>query len=322
MSSNQRTQSGFQVQFPTSVLLNIKKIYYSNSLGIFIGLIAIILIFASCGKKEVYLARGVVAPTFNDSGIYIKSVNSDQATIYLFNLLNKGGGKILERGIVWGISPNPMLGASNKKTLLPDSISQTTSILGLSSKVTYYVREYVVNAAGTFYGKQEIFKTKPNLQTVEIGDSFGGGIVFYILKPGDIGYDATRKKGFVAEEIVSIFGYQWHNGNNLIFTGTTASAVGTGKSNTDLILQKQGVGTYAASRCQNLILNGYDDWYLPSLGELQLMQANIKSTFLGLTYWSSTEVDRLYTYFVYGLDGTTGNGAKDNKFLVRAVRDF
>jgi hypothetical protein len=275
----------------------------------------------SYGNTLEFTTVRVVAPTFSDSGVTVRNIGSDRTNVYLPGLIRTGGG-IIERGVVYGRSSNPVVGTADKKAMNPDSLSQQTTVTGLSSKVTYYVREYVTNAAGTFYGPESNFKTLADIQTVEVGDLFGGGIVFYLLKPGDAGYDATRKKGYVAEVSVSISGWQWHNGTNLIFTGTTASAVGTGKANTDSITAKQGAGTYAASRCQNLVLEGYDDWYLPSLGELQLMQANIKTTFLGLSYWSSTELDRLNGYYMYGPDGSTGTGAKGNKYLVRAVRNF
>ena len=286
------------------------RAYAQNSAGI------------SYGNTLDFTTVRVVAPTFNDSGVTVGAIGANQATVYLPSLPNNGGGSTQERGVVWGRSPNPAVGTADKKALTADNRAQQTNVTGLSSKVTYYIREYLVNAAGTFYGSQAEFKTMADAQTVEVGDLFGGGIVFYLLKPGDAGYDAGRKKGYVAEAFVSTSGWQWHNGSTLIFTGTTASAVGAGKSNTDSIVFKQGTGTYAASRCQNLVLNGFDDWYLPSLGELQLMQANIKSTFLGLSYWSSTEFDRLNAYYMYGPDGTTGTGAKANKYLVRAVRNF
>jgi hypothetical protein len=45
------------------------------------------------------------------------------------------------------------------------------------------------------------------------------------------------------------------------------TVIGTGNTNTNLIVAVQGNGNYAAKICYDLVLNGYSDWFLPSRDE-------------------------------------------------------
>jgi len=84
----------------------------------------------------------------------------------------------------------------------------------------------------------------------------------------------------------------WHNGkwNNI---KNTEREVGKGKSNTDVLVEAQGLGSYAAYLCKNLDLNAFQDWFLPSVSELELLYTNLKLRGLGnfspTFYWSSTQ---------------------------------
>lgn len=101
---------------------------------------------------------------------------------------------------------------------------------------------------------------------VTIGQSLLGGIIFYI--------DNSGQHGLVAAPNDQSTGIAWWNGS-YVFTNATSTAVGKGKTNTREIIWAQGAGSYAASLADSLILNGYADWFLPSLGELDLMYRNI-----------------------------------------------
>jgi hypothetical protein len=85
----------------------------------------------------------------------------------------------------------------------------------------------------------------------------------------------------------------WYNGS---YIEINANDTTTGEFNTQLIIDAQGSGTYAASICDNATDGGKTDWYLPSTDELVAFfnagytQAN--------TAWSSTEVDGTDAYVV------------------------
>ena len=82
----------------------------------------------------------------------------------------------------------------------------------------------------------------------------------------------------------------------------------------------------AAQLCQDLVLNTYDDWYLPSKDELGLMYTNLKANGFGgfnsHWYWSST----LYAYWYYWYQdfgsGLKDGGSKYSEIYVRAIRAF
>ena len=148
---------------------------------------------------------------------------------------------------------------------------------------------------------------------LEIGQQYQGGIIAYL--------DGTGKHGLIAAPSDQSTGIQWYNGS-YITTNATGTAIGTGQSNTTAIVTAQGAGNYAAKLCDDLVLNSYSDWYLPSMDELNKLFVN-KITAFGDYYWSSTEAGRDNAWYHATSDITAGGmGGKQNTLRVRAVRTF
>jgi hypothetical protein len=186
------------------------------------------------------------------------------------------------------------------------------TLRNLTPLTTYYVRAYVTNTIGTAYGNEVSFTT--NLTT--IGSNYAGGIVFYI--------DSTGQHGLVCAPSDQGW-YQWGcYGTDISGTST---AFGTGMANTLAIVNGCGQRPIAASACNDLVLNGYDDWYLPSVNELSLLYQNLRTQNLGnfsvSSYWSSSQNGTGYAWNVVFLDGLVlENDGKSANFRVRAIRSF
>ena len=109
-----------------------------------------------------------------------------------------GGAEVTARGVCWSIYPNPTL--DDAHTSDGTGIGSFSSVLtGLSPSVTYYVRAYATNLAGTSYGEQKtvlaILSEMPVVETVDVTNveistvSFSGNVLF------DGGY-AITERGF------------------------------------------------------------------------------------------------------------------------------
>jgi hypothetical protein len=122
-----------------------------------------------------------------------------------------------------------------------------------------------------------------------IGKSYQGGIIAYRLQIIDPGYDPKVRHGIIAAPSDQSTGIKWYNGSFTLI-GAIGTEVGAGKANTDAIVASQGEGSYAAKLCSDLVLGGYDDWYLPSKDELDklYLHQNAIGGFSGY-YWSSSE---------------------------------
>lgn len=150
---------------------------------------------------------------------------------------------------------------------------------------------------------------------IAVGQNYAGGIIFYV--------DGTGQHGLIAAESDCADSAQWYNGD-FITTSTFEGYIGKGQSNTKKIIDVQGNGIYAASICDQLVLNGHNDWFLPSKDELNLLyqQRNLVGGFANDYYWSSPEYDTLNAWNQYFPYGPQFYANKSSKACVRAIRAF
>ena len=156
---------------------------------------------------------------------------------------------------------------------------------------------------------------------LSIGDTYQGGIIFYL--------DASGCHGLIAAPGDQSTSAAWWNGSH-VETRAYGSGLFEGKYNTKRINLAQGGTTSAAAICANY---GDHKWYLPTIEELNLMYENIgRGNALGLGniggfgsnhYWSSTEYDDGYAWFQNFINGNQFIFYKRlTGYCVRAVRAF
>jgi hypothetical protein len=120
-------------------------------------------------------------------------------------------------------------------------------------------------------------------------------------------------------------GLSWNNGtSSYTVTGFTGNTTGQSNSAGIAALVDAGSPHISAQYCENLNQNGFTDWYLPALTELNVLYKNkgvIKNfEITGNRYWSSTETDDITAWYMRFSDGLQDNLSKNNGYLVRCVR--
>jgi hypothetical protein len=150
-----------------------------------------------------------------------------------------------------------------------------------------------------------------------------GGWIFYDKGRVINGWRYLEAAPLEAEFI----GLQWGSYQKTV--SGTATEVGMGKRNTDLIvnfLKRNGEINRAAQICNELDMGGYDDWFLPSKDELDLMYKNLKAKGLGkfddAWYWSSSEYTDTLAWAQNFVDGQQSSNFEFVRNRVRAVRAF
>lgn len=159
-----------------------------------------------------------------------------------------------------------------------------------------------------------------------IGELVGGGIVVALWKEGN------AEKALIASLTDLSTGIVWTlPAFQSTLIGPTAQSFSDGLSNTNAIIAQTGapaVNTYAAGLARLHNGGGFNDWYLPSNWELNMLynSAAIVNKVLGAnsitstTYWSSSEVG---TSLARDFSFSSGNAFTSNKnstYYVRAVR--
>lgn len=176
-----------------------------------------------------------------------------------------------------------------------------------------------------------VTSSTPSTPSLKIDQAYQGGKIIYIYQSGEKGYVANETHGIIValNDLSASWGAETTltNGRviNLAAVDSCWDGIGYGKLNTKKIINaftnfttsQDGKITYptpfkyqtayAAKMCDTLKLKGYDDWYLPTISEMQLASAarGVYANIIG-SYWTSVSYQTAGFYYAYRFDSNGG----------------
>ena len=194
----------------------------------------------------------------------------------------------------------------------------------------------------------QIFAVKSDGSLIDVA-SADNTCIGVALKAGEHQFMIEKTQSYDATNTIFYWGYDLGGkdvaGITSTWYETVARADFNGKANTAAIiaaytehsvamnaqdmckvLQTFNAGTYGSNQ-------GFTDWYIPACGQLALIYLNKTAinealtaiggtTISDIKYWSSTEENSSYGWYVSFSDGSVDEAGKYNYFGVRFVRDF
>ena len=135
--------------------------------------------------NQVTVGSGLVS-SFN---VPVLVSNGGSTATISSNILTDGGCAVTQRGICWSITSNPTL-VLTSSTANPFKVTSGSgtgtfeSVMNnLVPNTTYYVRTYATTSTGTYFSNQLTFTTA-SASGLAIGQTYGGGIIFYLDNTG------------------------------------------------------------------------------------------------------------------------------------------
>jgi len=314
----------------------------------------VILNFLSSSGGTITGTLGITGNTTISGTTTLTGINNTGTITNTGALINTGNLTVNGNGTITGtlgvtgattITGTLTLPSLSASTLLGTNDSKGVGTVSLTGDITTNGLVATLSNTGVISGTygsstavpQITVDSKGRITTITttsithyIGESYGGGIVFYVYDNG--------KHGLIAATSDQSAGIRWYGGSNTN-TRARADGVGAGLKNTAIIIGVQAStisptydgNAFAATVCNEYtvtattggITTTYGDWYLPSKYELNLLylQKSVVGGFANY-YWSSTEYSTSSAWLQFFSNGNQAGSGKDNTSYVRAIRAF
>ena len=197
-------------------------------------------------------------------------------------------------GFVFSTEQNPIVNNANTETISDfrngSSEFEFSSFTTLQPNTTYYIRAFVLIGVSDYnYSNELTFQTTGYFGPGGGYVGFDKGITtddwrYMEIHPTTLNYSSAGVGG------------SWGDMDN--FISGTYPDFGKGLENTTTIVNNTTAANCAAKLCANLDLNGYSDWFLPSIQELYQLSFELRRAGISIHYsaWSSTQEDSNFAY--------------------------
>ncbi len=162
------------------------------------------------------------------------------------------------------------------------------------------------------------FTSEPStsVETHYVGESFGGGIVYYV--------DDEGKHGIITT-IIDKSTRKQHKSETFILTNAARDGIATGEFNTDRLNAMTGKGETDDQVVENYRDANLSDWHLPTRYDLIKLYRN-RAVIGGYTEfangWKSTEVSSVNEWYRSFITGGEFSNGKDDAVYIRVIRKF
>jgi|21_taG_2_1085346.scaffolds.fasta_scaffold00438_2 hypothetical protein len=285
---------------------------------------------ASHSTSEFVFDYDFVPPfVYNDAGDSYENISDNEKT-FVENIINNYLPQFFADSPIF-IESTSSVSASNYNNTINVSIKkfdrgypvEVAALMGILP--TFWGGSYIeIDGQKKFVINPTEAASRSSRNTpLSIGDTYEGGLLFYIDEEAGTGLVAAM------EDLPGT--YEWGCSYQNV-SGADGQDIGTGLQNTMDITNQgcatQNGGVTAAQAALDYESGGYNDWFLPSLDELEEMYNTIGNGgpegniggFSSSGYWSSSESYSNYAGRVSFGSGGTNHLNKDSTARVRVIR--
>lgn len=269
-----------------------------NNLKFFLSIFTAFVLFSCSGgdsEDSTFINVPTPTPSTPPKTITLRTTTEIFPTSAIFRAaIVQQDGQGETPGFVYGTTPNPtVINNASVTTITQGSTNFEVKSGTLQPNTTYYVRGFIKTGEGLYtYSSESTFKT-----TGYFGP--GGGYVGYDKGEYVNGWRFMEIHPTTLNFSSGGVGGQW--GVMGTFISGTYPDFGKGLENTNIIVSANSGANCAAKLCDNLVLNGQSDWFLPSSQELLTLYKELKKGNISISSsaWSSTQIDGNSAYSIY-----------------------